>query len=147
MNPKESIKLTFFLIPIKIISPNDIRYNIRSLLNIPELTNISFPLKTTNPNTKDVTNMPLPIRLFIENWIPSSSPEATKDDITSEAPFPKASNVTAAIFWLILNVSTILVIEVLKNISLVEESIKNKINNNKIDIIEVNIKDPFIKQK
>ncbi len=45
-----------------------------------------------------------------------------------------------------LNVSTIFVIDVLKNISLVEESIKNSMNKKNIIIIDVNTKDPFIKQ-
>ncbi len=98
MNPKESIKVIFFLIPIKIICPSDIKYNNKFLLNILELTKISFPLKTTAPSTKEVTNIPPTIRLLIENCIPSSSAEATKDEITSGAPLPKANNVTAAIF-------------------------------------------------
>ena len=146
MNPHESTKDIFFLIPIKIIWDNEINYNIKSLLNILELTKISFPLKTTAPRTKEVINIPPPIRLLIEKAIPSTSAEATKDEITSGAPFPKANNVTAAIFWFILNVSTILVIAVLKNISLVEERIKKSINKKNIIKMDDKINEPLVIQ-
>ena len=43
-------------------------------------------------------NIPLPIKLQIEKEIPSSSSEATKEEITSGAPLPKANNVAADIF-------------------------------------------------
>ena len=107
---------------------NDIKYIIISLLNILELTNISFPLKTTEPKTNEVTNIPLPIKLHIEKEIPLSSSEATKDDITSGAPLEKASNVAAAMFWFISNISTNFVIAVLKKISLVDDNIKKRRN-------------------
>ena len=134
----------FFLKPIKIIWKRDIKYIIISLLNIFGLTKISFPLKTTEPKTNEVINIPLPIKLLIEKEIPSILSEATNDEITSGAPFPKANNVTAAMFWFILRVSIIFVIEVLKNISLVEERIKNNIIKIIIIIIDVGIIEPFI---
>ena len=91
-------------------------------------------------------NSPVPIRLLIENDIPSGSEEATKEDITSGAPFPKASRVTAAIFWFILKASIIFVIAELKNISLVEERIKNSKKRKIIIEIEVRGTLPFIIQ-
>ena len=107
---------------------------------------MSFPLKTTEPNTNDVTNIPLPIKLLIEKSIPSASAEATNDDMTSGAPLPNANNVTAATFWFMLNVSTIFVIAVLKKMSLVDDSTKNKNIKKRIIIIDVKIVEPFIKQ-
>ena len=140
---RESKNVIFFLIPIKIIWKRDIKYIKISLLNIFELTKISFPLKTTDPRTKEVTNIPLPIKLQIEKEIPVASSEATKEEITSGAPLPKANKVAAAIFWLIWNISTIFDIEVLKKISAVEESRKNRMI--KIIIIkrEENKYEPF----
>ena len=133
----------FFLKPIKIIWNKDNKYNIKSLLNIFELTKISFPLKTTDPRTKEVTNNPLPIKLQIEKEIPVASSEATKEEMTSGAPFPKANNVAAAMFWLILKYSTIFAIEVLKKISLVEEIKKNNMIKNIMIVIDENRYEPL----
>ena len=107
------------------ITLKEIKYKIKSLLNIKEFTKISFPLKTTNPKTNEVINIPLPIILPIEKDILSFL-EATKDDIISGAQLPNAIKVTAATFWFILYVSINFTIAVLKNKSLVDDKIKNK---------------------
>ena len=106
---------------------------------------MSFPLKTTNPRTKDVMNIPLPIILPKENDILSFS-EATKDEMTSGALLPKDINVTAATFWFILYVSMNLTIAVLKKRSLVDERIKNKVIKKITDKIMKGITEEFNKQ-
>ena len=63
--------------------------------------------------------------------------------MTSGAPFPKANNVAAAMFWLILKYSTIFAIEVLKNISLVEEIKKNNMIKNIMIVIDENRYEPL----
>ena len=143
MNIKESNNVIFCFKLINIICSSDIKYIETSLLNILELTKISFPLKTTDPRTKEVTNNPLPIKLQIEKEIPVASSEATKEEMTSGAPFPKANNVAAAMFWLILKYSTIFAIEVLKNISLVEEIKKNNMIKNIMIVIDENRYEPL----
>lgn len=67
--------------------------------NIFLLTAISFAKNITLETTKDVMKTPLPTNAPIENSIPASlSPEATKLDIMSGAPFPNARKVTPARF-------------------------------------------------
>ena len=125
--------------------PKAIMYNNKSLLKESEFTLISLPLKTTNPNTKEVINIPLPIILPKEKEILSFS-EATNDDIISGAQFPKEINVTAAMFWFILYVSINFTIAVLKKRSLVDERIKKRIIRKiKNTIMDGNI-DEFNKQ-
>ena len=63
--------------------------------------------------------------------------------MTSGAPFPKANYVAAAMFWLILKYSTIFAIEVLKNISLVEEIKKNNMIKNIMIVIDENRYEPL----
>ena len=138
INIKESNNVILFFRLINIIWNKDNKYIIISLLNIFDLTKISFPLNTTDPKTKEVTNNPLPIKLQIEKEILLASSEATKEEITSGAPLPNANKVAAAMFWFISNNSTIFEIAVLKNISLVEDIIKNKINKKIITKIEEN---------
>ena len=104
---------------------------------------ISFAFKTTNPIKKEVVYNPFPIRLLIEKSIPSDFLHAAQEENMSGAPFKKTINVTIAIFCLILKILTIFEIERLKNMSLVEERIKNKIINKNITIIDVKRKEPF----
>ena len=140
---RESYIFIFFFNPIKIIRHKDIRYKIKYLWSFLELTKISFAFKTTNPIKIEVVNNPFPIRLLIEKIIPSGLLVAAQEEIISGALFKKAINVTSAIFCLILKISITFEIEELKNMSLVEQRIKNKIDNNSNVIIEVRIKEPF----